>query len=203
MEKYQLLKKVIALVEEFESEKNNEVVDLNNFIAWSSTKIIDKSILEQQECKIPNSDVFQINSEISRYIFRLNKFAAFYSKDLLQNLPLISLNDFGFVANVHKANEIAKMDLIRLMLMEKSPGMEIIKRLISKNIFEEFDNDADKRSKKLRLTNYGNEIIIKSYQVMATLANKICADMNEQTKLKTLETLQYLDSYHQKKIWVK
>jgi MarR family transcriptional regulator, lower aerobic nicotinate degradation pathway regulator len=196
MNNYSLLKEIIALVEEFEIKNNNQVLDLDTFIFWLQNKQSIDAIVQNGECVIPENDTFQINGEISRHIFRLNKFAAIYAKELLQDSPLISINDFGFVANVHAQKTIAKSELIKLMLMEKSPGMEVIKRLIAKGIFEEFNNKQDKRSKMLQLTPFGLETIFKTYEKMSKLSDIVCADLNYDTKINTLKVLKHLDSFH-------
>jgi MarR family transcriptional regulator, lower aerobic nicotinate degradation pathway regulator len=197
MNKYSLLKEIITLVEEFESKNNNLNVDLDDFLFWMQNKKAIDALVENAECTIPEQkETFRINGEISRHIFRLNRFAAIYAKELLQDSPLISINDFGFVANVHAQKAIAKSELIKLMLMEKSPGMEVIKRLIAKNIFEEFDNQNDKRSKMIRLTPFGLDTIFKTYAKMSKLSDIVCADLNYDTKVNTLKVLQHLDSFH-------
>ncbi len=196
MNKYSLLKEIITLVEEFEMKNVNQYVDLEDFIFWMQNKKVIDGIVHNAECNIPENDKFLINGEISRHIFRLNKFAAIYAKELLQDSPLISINDFGFVANVHVQKAISKSELIRLMLMEKSPGMEVIKRLLAKNIFEEFDNQNDKRSKMIRLTPFGFETIFKTYEKMSKLSDMVCADLNYDTKINILKVLQHLDNFH-------
>ena len=84
--------------------------------------------------------------------------------------------------------------------MDKSPGMEIIKRLVSKKVMEEFDNPDDKRSKMLRLTDYGKEVVLLSYEKMTGLSNSLLADLDQATKFEILKILKYLDHYHLKKV---
>jgi MarR family transcriptional regulator, lower aerobic nicotinate degradation pathway regulator len=197
MNNYSLLKEVINLVEEFENKNDSQSFELQDFISWTTTKIYTEKLCKVADDQTEIKEKLMLNAEISRYIFRLNRFASNYTKDFLTDLPLISLNDFVFVAQVHQFESITKTDLIKSALMDKSPGMEIIKRLIAKNIFEEFENKEDKRSKKIRLTSFGFETIFKTYDKMTQVSDIVCADMGYETKLNLLETLKYLDKHHQ------
>jgi MarR family transcriptional regulator, lower aerobic nicotinate degradation pathway regulator len=197
MDKYNLLKELIAIVDEVDFEKE-AILSANDLISklYKDLKKVedDKLFLHTQN---PNTN---INNEIGRYITRTNRFASIYAKDILKDLPYVSLNDFGFVALLHANKQLSKTALIKLVLMDKSPGMEIIKRLVSKNVMEEFENKNDKRSKMLRLTTYGEEVVLKSYEKMTGLSNSLLADLDEITKFEILKILKYLDGYHQKKV---
>lgn len=51
------------------------------------------------------------------------------------------------------------MELVKIHLLEAPSGIEIIKRLLKKNLIEEFDDPKDKRAKRLKITEKGvNEI---------------------------------------------
>ena len=197
MDKYDLLKELITIVDDFDFEKE-PILSANDLISklYKDLKKVedDKLFLHAQN---PNTN---INNEIGRYITRMNRFASIYAKDILKDLPYVSLNDFGFVALLHANQQLTKSALIKLVLMDKSPGMEIIKRLVSKNVMEEFDNPNDKRSKMLRLTDYGKEVVLLSYEKMSELSNSLLADLDKPTKFEILKILKYLDDYHQKKV---
>jgi len=197
MDKYQLIKDIINLIDDvdFEKRKIKTVKDL--IVALNSDIRIED---EKQLQLLTINPRMNVNDEIGRYITRMNRFASIYAKDILKDLPYVSLNDFGFVAILHSKQKLTKTELIKLMLMDKSPGMEIIKRLVSKNIMEEFENENDKRSKMIRLTNYGIKVVFKSYSEMSGLSDKICADLDESTKFDILKTLKYLDDFHQDKV---
>ena len=198
MKKYDLLKDVLNLVEEFENIEQNKKLDLENFISWTVNKLSKSSDSEVTEPVTLESGKMKINNEIAAYIFRLNKFASFYTKETLSDLPLISINDFGFVARVHSKGPLTKMELIRYVLVEKSPGMEIIKRLIAKDVFEEFENPDDKRGKMIRLTAFGEAVFQDGFKRMSSVANKIAADIEYEEKLRFLNTLRHLEQFHLK-----
>lgn len=197
MDKYNLLKELIIIVDKVDFEKE-AILSTNDLIAIlykKNKKEADEKLFFQTKNSTAN-----INNEIGRYITRTNRFASIYAKDILKDLPYVSLNDFGFVALLHSNKELTKSALIKLVLMDKSPGMEIIKRLVSKKVMEEFENPDDKRSKMIRLTDYGKEVVVKSYEKMSGLSDSLLADLDEATKFEILKILKYLDEFHQKKV---
>ena len=197
MNKYNLLKELIAIVDEFDFKKEpiSSANELISKLYKDLKKDEDKKLL--LHTKSPNVN---LNNEIGRYITRMNRFASIYAKEILKDLPYVSLNDFGFVALLHANQQLSKSALIKLVLMDKSPGMEIIKRLVSKNVMEEFENPDDKRSKMLRLTDYGKEVVVLSYEKMSGLSSSLLADLDEDSKFEILKIMKYLDDFHQKKV---
>jgi MarR family transcriptional regulator, lower aerobic nicotinate degradation pathway regulator len=193
MDKYNLLKELIAIVDEVDFDKES-ILSANDLISN-----LYKNLKKEEEKKLLLQTT-SINNEIGRYITRMNRFASIYAKDILKDLPYVSLNDFGFVALLHANQQLTKTALIKLVLMDKSPGMEIIKRLVSKNVMEEFENPEDKRSKMIRLTDYGKKVVLKSYEKMSGLSSSLLADLDETTKFEILKIMKYLDDFHQKKV---
>ncbi len=199
MDKYDLLKELIVIVDKIDFKKDS-ILSANDLISK-----LYKDLKKEEDQKLlleTQSQSINLNNEIGRYITRMNRFASIYAKDILKDLPYVSLNDFGFVALLHANKQLSKSALIKLVLMDKSPGMEIIKRLVSKKVMEEFENVEDKRSKMIRLTLYGEEVVMESYKKISGLSASLCADLDNDTKFEILKILKYLDDFHQKKVGV-
>ncbi len=96
MDKYKLIRELISEIERFEVENIN-FTSTKEFIQLLFNDNNKKEIIEYHT-QILNSEV-NINGEISRYIARLNRFAAIHSKSILKDLPFVSLTDFGYLAN--------------------------------------------------------------------------------------------------------
>ncbi|HAT92371.1 MAG TPA: MarR family transcriptional regulator, partial [Sphingobacterium sp.] len=152
--KYQLLKEIIGLVEEFEQENVDGIysTDANGFKRWIVTKATD--VLEE-----PNWDGKENGrspeSVISTLIVHMNRFAKSYSKAAIWESDFSTQEEFIYLITLRSFGEMTKMELIRRNIHEKPAGMAIINRLIKQGWIRQHDSKLDRRSKLLYITENG------------------------------------------------
>jgi DNA-binding MarR family transcriptional regulator len=91
---------------------------------------------------------------------------------------------------------LTKMELIQKNVMEKTTGLEIIKRLIQYGFVEQFDDPDDKRSQRVTLTVAGREEIFRLLPTMEKVGDKVKGNLNDIETKELLFLLKKLDQFH-------
>jgi MarR family transcriptional regulator, lower aerobic nicotinate degradation pathway regulator len=93
---------------------------------------------------------------------------------------------------------MTKIQLIEENIHEKSTGMEILKRLLKLELIQQADNEEDRRSKWVFISEKGATAMAAIQQQMYALTTTISGNLNA-TELQQLnQLLQKLDLFHQK-----
>lgn len=192
MKIYELIKQLIDLTGDFIKGRTDKDIHLKEFSNWLSKRMDETIVNEQYEIT-----GHSIEAEIAAYIGRISRYSNSYIKSAMTDLPFTTDMDFAFTAILHRSGSIGKTDLIRKMAYEKSSGMEVIKRLLKNGIIEQFPNPDDKRGKLLRLTEKGEENVIKAYSEAHKAAKTVSGCLTKKEQLILLKTLKKLDDFHQ------
>ena len=145
--KIELLHNLIDLAEEF--NKSNASGAMEDFVVWLSGKYFEPEDSGGHQEQLDLMLAFQISM--------LNKSIKKQTKDVIAESPLSSLDDYSFLLHLEQAESFRKMELIEMHNLEAPTGIEIIKRLLSKGLIEEFNDVEDKRAKRVKMTKAGKE----------------------------------------------
>lgn len=137
-----LLHTLIDLVEEF--NQNNPSSGIEEFVVWLNGRFFEAGGSDGHQEQLDLMLAFQI-SMLSKTIKR-------QTKDVIAESVLSSLDGYSFLLHLHQAESFRKMELIEMHNLEAPTGIEIIKRLLSKGLIEEFDDSSDKRAKRIKMT---------------------------------------------------
>lgn len=190
--RYEFLKQVVDLVEEFEG--SNSKPDIAAFTLWLNSKVFPPS-LRLDDSK-PLFTEGTLESNIARIVGNLYKFTKQYTKKALQQSPILTLDDFGFLAFLYFRPAMNKSELIKVNLMEISSGTEVIKRLLKSQLAEEFRDEKDSRAKSLRITNQGREIMRAVFREMGKVAQIVAGNLVHEERIQLLSLLTKLDDFH-------
>ncbi len=113
-----------------------------------------------------------------------------------QDLPILSLGDFAIIKSVQYLQHPRKKDIMNQTIMERTTCMESIKRLIKVGILKEYNDEKDKRVKRVLLTSMGKELVVKLDQKMMHLSVLLMGDLSEIEKKSLLSILQKLNTFH-------
>ena len=147
--------------------------------------------------KPPNPNII-----LAKLIGRLYKLNTFYAEMALKETGFNSLEEFLLLNSIFFAKAPKKTEIIYQNFIELSTGLLMINKLIAAGYVSEFDDELDKRSKRLKLTQTGGEFVntgrTRLHKVhemfFATVAEddiKVCAQMLGGIDLKF--TNQYVD----------
>ncbi|MFZ6001727.1 MAG: MarR family winged helix-turn-helix transcriptional regulator [Bacteroidota bacterium] len=135
-------------------------------------------------------------SDISILITLMFRYAKVYIKKALQDSPIQTADEFAFLITLISHGSLTKTELITKQVMEKTSGVEVIKRLVSQEMITEFANDADKRSVRVSLTEKGKRELMKVLPEMAKVSRIVVGNLTE-AEINTLGyLLKKLDFFH-------
>jgi DNA-binding MarR family transcriptional regulator len=190
--KYQALRQLIDLFEEFEQESGKD--DVASFSAWL--------FMHQQTHppKHPRSEKrgssWSMESEIAYGVGTLNTHARHYIKTALKNSPLVGLHDFTFLATLVEEKSLRKTEIIDRNMMDLSPGMEVVRRLLRNGLIEDFQDPEDGRSKRIRLTEEGQEVFAAVLKDMRQVSQIVSGNLSLEEKATLIPLLQKLLNFH-------
>jgi len=136
------------------------------------------------------------NTEIATMLFFIYRYAVMYFKKAITKGNIHTLDEFSFLIVLLTYPSLSKTGLINKLVMEKTSGMEVIKRLLKKEMIEEFDNPNDKRSVLVAITTKGKKEIADLLPRMGLVGKMVVGNLNlgEISSLSFL--LRKLDYHH-------
>jgi DNA-binding MarR family transcriptional regulator len=88
------------------------------------------------------------------------------------------------------------MELIDAHMQEKTSGIEIIKRLLKNGLAEQFNDETDKRSKRLVVTPKGQQVLLSIFPRMANVASLTGGNLTNEEKMQLIYLLNKLHIFH-------
>jgi len=137
-----------------------------------------------------------VDARISILIGRMARFAKFYVKKAMENKPLSSLDEFTFLATIHRSGNPTKSEMCQENLTEITTGTEIMRRLIKAGFVEEFTDLNDRRVKRLRITDEGRKTLFESFEHMRRISRMVVGTLTPQQKQELMAMLVSLDVFH-------
>ncbi|MGX1642290.1 MULTISPECIES: MarR family winged helix-turn-helix transcriptional regulator [Sphingobacterium] len=198
--KYDILKSVIDLVEEFEIENSLENIypdDIEGFKRWINVKYNSQE-METEPYWEGKESGRSAESVISTLIVHMNRYAKSYSKSAIYGSDFSSQEDFIYLINLKAFGEMTKMDLIKKNVHEKPAGMQIINRLISQGWVNQTDSEIDKRSKVLKISFKGLNVLENQMDRIRKATEIVTGDLNHPEKMELIKLLNKLNKFHQR-----
>ncbi|MBF0597305.1 MarR family winged helix-turn-helix transcriptional regulator [Faecalibacter rhinopitheci] len=192
--KYKLLKDILINLEEFEEFCDENDEQIRDFDAYKSWLINDQS---HRDLTWEGKDKGRsLNSIINTLIVHLNRYAKSYSKSVIYNTKFVSQEDFIYLINLRALGPMTKIELIKKNIHEKSPGMQIINRLIANKWIIQVDDVIDRRSKLISITEEGEKMLDENMDKIRNATNIVTGNLSDEEKLKLISLLQKLENYH-------
>jgi DNA-binding MarR family transcriptional regulator len=119
-----------------------------------------------------------------------------YTKKALKESNIKTVDEFSFLITLMTHNEMTKQELINLQIMEKTSGIEIINRLIRLEFIEQFDDEKDKRSKLLRITETGRRELMMILPRMNMVSKIVVGTLTKEEQNILTYLLRKLDHFH-------
>jgi DNA-binding MarR family transcriptional regulator len=150
---YSNLKELIDYFEAFGKETGSQ--DIPAFAAW----LHQKTNLRVE--KNPRNTEVELDWRIAQEMGKLTNFTKHYIKKAIRKTPLAGWNDLVAIIVLFYSGSRRKTELIQMSLMELSPGMEVLRRLLRLELITEFPDPDDGRAKRVKLTDAGRNIYIQ------------------------------------------
>ncbi|AQG78180.1 MarR family winged helix-turn-helix transcriptional regulator [Spirosoma montaniterrae] len=145
-----------------------------------------------------NKSLIAIRPEarLGALVGRMAKYAYLYSKKAMQPLDFRSIDDPVYLIVLVQMGTPKKSELIYEMMAEFASGIDVINRLMAMGYVEEFPDEHDRRSKRLRITEQGLAGIQRAFPVMDRVADVAYSSLTDGEKALLVHILDKLDRYH-------
>ena len=194
---YRLVKDVIDLVQEFESQNegstsyDTSVEGFKNWISTNNNTIVNEPNWEGKENGRSDESV------INTLIVHMNRYAKSYSKSAIVGSEFSTQEDFIYLINLKAFGEMSKMDLIKKNVHEKPVGMQIINRLINQGWIEQRNSKTDKRSKVISISETGLQALGNQMDKIRQATSIVTGNLSQKEKMELIRLLNKLDDFHQ------
>lgn len=199
--KYELLKEVLEHLEEYEHQEQNVSLEgfaffLNKKIDFTDSEIAKKHPTSDDVVEKMSEQAMGFENHITYLIAMMWKYAKHYIKEGFKELPIKSIDDFGFLAALAENKSMTKTELIQKNITEIPSGMEIIKRLEKQAYLESFNDPNDGRAKRLKITPKGRGILGASIGRLMKIAKIVVGDLTLEERLQMMTILDKLNNFH-------
>lgn len=136
-----------------------------------------------------------ISGQLVILIRKIGKFHIMYSNRALEGTGLAQIEEFGILVIIHNKRNPIKSEVIYDNLLELSSGTNMLIRLIKKGLITEFDDEEDKRVKRLKLTPQGEETLAKAKWQVLKVAGMMVGLLSDEEKQFCIKLLSPINEY--------
>lgn len=165
------------------------------FATWLHEELTPQQRLDAVARRARNSYESD-ESQIGMLTAFLYRYSRSYSRRALEETPLVSFDDFTYLATTFSAGPLSKTELIQRNIHEKPTGMEIIKRLLGRALIQEQPHATDRRSKVLTVTEAGRGLLFQLFARMSQVAEITAGNLTPAERHQLVGLLLKLDAYH-------
>lgn len=195
---YILIKDVIDLVEQYEAESkksNKREISVEGFKKWIIINFKDIQDVNEPDWEGKEKGRSP-ESVINTLVVHMNRYAKSYSKSAIFGSDFSTQEDFIYLINLKAFGEMTKMELIKKNVHEKPVGMQIINRLIAKDWVTQSDSEIDKRSKVLKITTKGIQVLETQMNKIRKATEIVTGNLTHAEKMELIRLLNKLNDFH-------
>ncbi len=205
MKSRELFNEVINLLFDYETQNATlgMTSNLSDFIGYLNSNAITKGIKAdtisggQEEQPGGMATVKDRETDISILLIMMYRYAKGYLKKAFTNSIIRTADEFSILITLLTHESMVKTELIQSQIMEKTSGMEIIKRLIRQGLIESFADTVDKRSTRVKISSLGRIELEKIFPQMQLVSKIVPGDLNIAERNQLAYLLRRLDHFHQ------
>ncbi|MCI4669304.1 MAG: winged helix DNA-binding protein [Bacteroidia bacterium] len=194
--KYELAKNLLEELELYESEIGGKEGNIASFTNWLNKRY---GYMQQPDwpAGLQNPEGHEESGVVlSILLTLLFRAAKHYMKKALDDSPLSTMDEFGFLATLSEGDSMTKSELIHNNLLEFTSGIEIIKRLKNNGLIDESPDPMDKRSKRVKISEKGKMVFYQALQPMDLVSTIVSGDLTQREKSLILPILIKLNNFH-------
>jgi len=188
-----------ALIEAFKEHQvlnvQNDKTSLAEFAIWLNQKnYLIGQPKNSEHIEIIGRD--EVETEIGKLIIYLNRYSKLLIRKGLNNFPELVNEDFTYIYILMTCESMTKIQLIEKNIHEKPTGLEVIKRLLKHKLIDERDDEKDKRSKRVFLTEKGRVTFFQTLGQMSKVSQLIAGKLTIEEKNQLFNLLKKLEDFH-------
>ncbi len=180
--------------------QGNKPYSLKEFVGYLNARVGTENFsmrkIEGEEQPHIQTLRHESHSDTAILITLMFRYAKGYIKKALQDSVIQTADEFAFLITLMTHESLTKTELINKQVMEKTSGVEVIKRLLGQKLIREFADEQDKRSVRVSITPKGKKELEKVLPDMAKVSRIVVGNLTE-PEINTLSyLLKKLDFYH-------
>jgi MarR family transcriptional regulator, lower aerobic nicotinate degradation pathway regulator len=196
---YAILTQLIDELAIYEEQYGAAATDFSSFVNHLVTKqqpVAQKRVVTGTLEKEVQRGGDRMETSIATQVTYIHRYAKLYGRKALTGTPLQSLDDFTYLVILFTHESLTKTELIHKNVHEKTTGMEIIKRLIRAGLVTQHQDDADKRSQRIKVTEAGRGVLLSLLPKLNDISTIITSTLTATEKVVLHNLLVKLDHYH-------
>lgn len=128
-----------------------------------------------------------------KMIGRIHKLNMSYAGNALEGTGLNQVEEFGMLLTIQQERNPKKTEIIYANLFELSSGTDMLNRLKKRHLVKEYNDQDDKRSKRIELTAAGSKAIELCMVRMRKVAKMMTSDLSEDDKQLCIQLLKNIE----------
>ena len=187
----EIVKEILHWLEKYQNENHTDDYNLDSFIIWLNSRLFSEGKFEKSKHSPESLDM-----ELSFLLVMQNRYYKTYAKKVLGESELTSPDGFSFLYHLMHTDSFRKMELIKMHHLEPPSGIEVLKRLLTKGLIEEFDDTEDKRARRIKITDKGKKELETVMPKMSEVFHLMTAELPLNEKLHLLAFLKRMNDFH-------
>ena len=128
-----------------------------------------------------------------KIIGRIQKLNMNYANLALKGSELNQIEEYGILQTIKQDKNPKKTEIIYANLLELSSGTDMLSRLIKRGLIKEYEDNEDKRSKRIELTAKGEKAIEATKLKIFKNAKLMMHDLSEDDKALCIQLLKNVE----------
>ncbi len=197
-----ILKELIDYLSLYEQETNvvGTQVNFTDFLGFLNSHHVPQNVkVSELRGSSPSGELTDRDgpdTDISILIVLMFRYAKGYIKKAMKDSMINTADEFSFLITLMTHESLSKTELIVKQVMEKTSGTEIINRLLKLGLVEQYNDEVDKRSVRVKITLLGRMELVKVLPNMNTVSQIVAGNLNETEKFMLAYMLRKLEHYH-------
>ena len=197
---YGLIIKMVELVGLYEKECPEQGQDVYPFGQWLIAHFLKngKPLVDEPDWE-GKSQGRSADSIINTSLVHLYRYAKLQAKAAITDTEFSTPDDFIYLITLTSFGSMTKTGLIRFNVHEKSAGMQIINRLISRGFVEQTEHTDDKRNRMIHISPKGTKIMNESMDRIRAASRNVTEPLTHLEKMDLIRLLSKLERFHEAK----
>ncbi len=197
-----ILKELIDYLSVYEQEANTvgSQVNFTDFLGFLNSHHVPQNVkVTELRGNSPSEELTDRDgpdTDISILIVLMFRYAKGYIKKAMKDSMINTADEFSFLITLMTHESLSKTELIVKQVMEKTSGTEIINRLLKLGLVEQYNDEVDKRSVRVKITMQGRMELVKVLPNMNTVSQIVAGNLNDTEKFMLAYMLRKLEHYH-------
>lgn len=202
MKTKEILIEIIELLSVYEDEctQSGSEINMTDFMGFMNSRLIPQNVKAESlrndysGSEVPARD--GSDTDISILIVLLFRYAKGYLKKAFKDSCINTADEFSFLITLLTCDNLSKTELIQKQIMEKTSGTEIINRLLKLGLIEQWNDEMDKRSIRVKISDTGRLELFKILPNMRMVSQIVSGNLSETEKVMLAYLLRKLEMHH-------